>query len=186
MQTIIARHPTLLCLCILACVSIDTAHSENTPEQDRQQLEQMLEMMKNSGVDPSQLEGIENMLRGGVETEIQAKIAAERAEFDEYFGTETNATLEINGHRYDLVVTECEWIDKKTESFGIAAEQPPGEDGATLVIDGGGRQGMEKIYFMTPSGEIDGESADLTFDGQRFAWSGPIYDMIVNISVSCE
>lgn len=174
---------------VLASVLGESAYAENTPEQDRQQMEQMMEMMKNSGVDPSQLEQVEAMMRGGMETGIRQKedrIEADRAEFAENFGSEVNASIKINGRRYDLVVTTCEWIDEKTKHFGISAEAPPGGSGASLTVDGGGRHGTQKLYYWTPSGEIDGQTLNLTFDGERFEWSGVIGDMVVAVDVNCD
>jgi hypothetical protein len=174
---------------VLASVFAESTYAESTPEQDRQQMEQMMEMMKNSGADPSQLEQIEAMMRGGMETGIRQKedrIEADRDEFAENFGSEVNAWIKINGRRYDLVVTTCEWIDEKTKHFGISAEAPPGGSGASLTVDGGGRHGSQKLYFWTPSGDIDGQNLKLTFDGERFEWSGVIGDMVVAVDVNCD
>jgi len=179
----------LIKIIVLAGILGESTYAESTPEQDRQQMEQMMEMMKNSGVDPSQLKQVEAMMRGGMETGIRQKeerIDADRAEFAENFGTAANATITINGHRDDLVVTKCEWIDERSESFVITAEKEPGKDRATLMIDGGGRYGAKKLYFHTAHGEVDGQLVDLSFDGERFDWSGTVYDMFVEISVECE
>ncbi len=184
---------TLFLALVTSLLAVSLAQAESTPQEDRQQLEQMLEMMKNSGIDPSQIQHVEAMIRGLAETEIQRKeqkVDTERSEFLDTFGSESNATVDVNGRQYDLFVTTCKWLDESLGTFAISAEQPAGSEGATLHVSGGGSRTASYVNFSTPTGSSDPQPEKLDFDGEAFAWTGVTDSLdrgklIVEVKVRC-
>lgn len=148
-----------------------------SPAEDEDQLEAMIEMMKNSGVDHSQIAQAEAMLRGMADIDTRQKADAlqeERREFREKYGAKSNASMVINGEKFAMTVTRCVSNEEGVRGFNIKAEQEPGEHTIEFYIVGGNPTSPNHIGFQAPTMFGDDQPRDLSFDGKTFHWSGII------------
>ena len=143
-------------------------------------MNQALEMMKMQGMDPQQLQQMENLFKNMGQMEARKKEAQanrEQQAFEAKTAGHGTATVEVEGKRYDLKVTHCEVRDSKQGIFTIRAHQAPGLDEGELSIhsDGQGRQQSVNFSVRTrPPTNYSGKSQGLMLDGKALTWQGQV------------
>ncbi|MGB5707461.1 MAG: hypothetical protein WBM41_11550 [Arenicellales bacterium] len=150
----------------------------NAQTKEQQEMQQVLEMMKASGVDQAQIDQMENMLKSMMKMEIQrkgAKIDKEKEKFDTATAGYGSGMAAVEGKRYALTVTKCEVRDRKKGAFTIQAKEAPGLDGGELSIYSDGISSPRSVSFSTrikPYKNYHSQNPDLQFDGKTLIWEG--------------
>ena len=175
MKTILKR---LAPICLIAPFLYIGAAAAQSKEQ--QEMEQMLEMMKASGVPQQQIDQVENMLKGMVEMEAKQKEAEANKEQEQFasqtvgFGT---AVVEAEGRSYQLTVTKCEVRDQSKGVVTILGRQAPGLEGAELSIHSSGNYSASSISFSTrakPRKNYHTQKPEFEFGDNKLSWQGAV------------
>ena len=174
------KYPWIACLALAPGLfghSIAWADGSGVQQEE---LKQALEMMKQQGMDPQQLQQMEGFMQNMVQMEAQKKNAA-LAKQQHAFEADTagfgSATVEVEGNRYDLKITRCEVKDSKQGIFNIQARQAPGLEEGELSIhsDGEGRQQSVRFSINTrPPTSYRADSPGLKLDGKVLSWQGQV------------
>ena len=107
----------------------------------QQEMDQMMEMLEKSGMDPKQVQQMQDMFKGMEEKDRKqssAKLKNEQQNFEAETAEHGTAQVEVEGKRYELTMTECKITDRSTGHFSMSARQAPGLDNVTLEVSGGG------------------------------------------------
>ena len=83
---------------------------------EQQEINQALEMMKQQGMDPEQMQQMENIFKNMSEMGARqeaAQASKEQQEFEAATAGYGTAQVEVEGKRYDHKVTKCEVKDAK-------------------------------------------------------------------------
>ncbi|MGB5261627.1 MAG: hypothetical protein WBO34_14055 [Gammaproteobacteria bacterium] len=162
----------LLCACY---VNVSVAET-----REEQEMQQALEMMKSQGMDPQQVQQMEGIMQNLMQMEAQKK-NAELAKQTQAFEAETagfgTATVEVEGKRYDLKVTECEVKDSQQGIFTIRARQAPGLDQGELSIYSNGVGRQQSVNFSTrtrPPSDYRADRPGLTLSDRSISWQGQV------------
>ena len=181
-------HLRLLTIFLLILSGHESAVLADTAEQ--QELDQALEMLKSQGMDPRQLQQMENMLKniGQMETRKKdARISREQQAFEAETTGYGTAHVEVEGKRYDLTVTKCEVRDSKGGNFIIKARQAPGMDDGELSVYSDGRKSGRSVQFSTrstPPENYLAENPELEFDEKTLDWTGTVESNARKVSLS--
>lgn len=172
-----------------------TAAQSGGPGAEQQEVDQMLEMMKQQGMDPQQLEQMENMFRDMADMATQQKAAQadqERRTFEDETAGHGTATIQVEGKQYDLKVTRCEVKSGKQGIFTIQARQAPGMEDGELAIysDGAHRQQSVNFSIRTrPSTNYTARISGLVLDGKVLSWQGQVEsnqrELPMTLSLKC-
>jgi hypothetical protein len=165
---------------------------------EQQGLDQVMEMMKGQGMDPKQMEQMENLLKNMSQMETQQKAARVNKE-QQAFEAETagygTARVEVEGKQYELKVTQCEVRDSQRGAFMIKARQAPGMDEGELSVHSDGPNLQNTFQFYTRSTTSKNYSSGSTafeFDGKTLTWEGVVESnskkvpLTLNISCGAE
>ena len=150
--------------------------ASSTTEQ--QELDQVMEMMKKSGMDPKQMKQMEGLFKNMSEMETKRKAAqANKAkmEFESATAGHGTAQVEVEGKQYALMLTKCEVKDSRNAAFLIKASQAPGMDQGELSFHSDGINLNNSFTFSTQSVTSKYYRATNTsfeFNGQSLAWQG--------------
>jgi hypothetical protein len=162
----------LLCACYVNVSAAET--------REELEMRQMLEMMKSQGMDPQQMQQMEGLMQNMMQMEVQKK-NAEVARQTQSFEAETagfgTATVEVEGKRYDLKVTECEVRDSRKGIFTIRARQAPGLDEGELSIYSDGVDRAQSVSFSTrtrPPVNYHAERPGLKLADRSISWKGQV------------
>lgn len=174
------KYPWIACLALaIGLFGHSIAWADGSGVQ-QEELKQALEMMKQQGMDPQQLQQMEGFMQNMVQMEAQKKNAA-LAKQQHAFEADTagfgSAAVEVEGNRYDLKITRCEVKDSKQGIFNIQARQAPGLEEGELSIhsDGEGRQQSVRFSINTrPPTSYRADSPGLKLDGKVLSWQGPV------------
>jgi hypothetical protein len=160
------------------------AHAERgEPPQPPQDMQQLMDMLKKQGVDPKQLQQMENMFKGmegqgkGKRSQrSSAKVKKPQQQFETETAGHGSAQVELKGKQYDLTMTECEIIDRETGHFQMAARQAPGKDNVTLGLSSGGGHSGNTIQFSLGKNDSYEEYGTPTFKlkGKTLQWAGEV------------
>ena len=181
-------HPLLLMISLLILSGFQNCVLAGTPEQ--QELDQVMEMMKQQGMDPQQMQQMENMLNSMSQMETRkknARIENEQQAFEAETAGYGTAQVEVEGRRYELKVTKCEVKDSHNGIFVIKARQAPGMDKAELSVYSDGVKLRKSIQFSTsatPPENYYSENPELVFDGKALTWEGGVKSNNRNVSLA--
>ncbi len=157
---------------------VQAEEARNTAEQ--QELNQAMEMMKKSGMDPEQLQQMENIFKNISDSEAQkksSKLNAEKQAFEAATAGYGTAQVEVEGKQYDLKLQKCEVKDRGAGIFSIQGRQAPGADEGELRIQSDGTKLQSYVQFSTKSMTFDTyeiENPAFTFDGKTLSWKGVV------------
>lgn len=193
--------PLPLMACLLMIFSwVGYVHAQDagkTPEQ--QEMDQIIEMMKQQGLDTDQIQQMQDILKSVNQVGAQqrsAKADREQQEFEAATAGHGTARIEMGDRRYELKVTKCEVTDSVKGVFVISARQAPGMNNAGLTIqsDGPGLYRSVRFAVRTETNEGYGaDNVDFEFDGRTVNWTGtvadtnhsPVKKALLKLSVSC-
>lgn len=181
-------HKLLLTIYLFILAGHLNAVLADTAEQ--QELNQALEMMKGQGMDPQQLQQMENMLKNIGQMEARKKdsrISRELQAFEAETTGYGTAQVEVEGKRYDLTVTKCEVKDSKSGNFTIKARQVPGMDDGELAVYSDGVKLSRSVQFSTrstPPANYYTENPELEFDGKTLDWTGTVESNARKVSLT--
>ncbi|MGB5306511.1 MAG: hypothetical protein WBO57_09750 [Gammaproteobacteria bacterium] len=143
----------------------------------QQELNEALEVMKKSGMDPAQIKQIESMMHGMVNEGVNreaARVEQEHNEFDAATAGNGLARVEVEGNHYELRVTKCEVKDLNTGFFNISAGQGWKSSNGGLHVIGGGALLQSTVLFAVGERTYESEHTKFSFDGQTLAWDGVV------------
>jgi hypothetical protein len=181
-------HRLLLTIFLFISSGHENAVLADTAEQ--QELDQALEMLKAQGMDPQQLQQMENMLKNIGQMEARkkdARITGEQQAFEAETTGYGTAQVEVEGKRYDLTVTKCEVKDSKSGNFIIKARQAPGMEDGELSVYSDERKSGRSVQFSTrstPPENYRAENPELEFDGKTLDWTGTVESNARKVSLS--
>jgi len=144
----------------------------------QQELNQAMEMMKKSGMDPEQLQQMENIFKNISDMEAQkksSKLNAEKQEFEAATAGYGTAQVEVEGKQYALKLQKCEVKDRSAGIFTIHARHAPGADEGELRVRSNGAKFQSYVQFSTKTMTFDtykSEKPSFTFDGKTLNWEG--------------
>ena len=145
---------------------------------EQQELNQVMEMMKKSGMDPEQMQQMENIFKNISEMEAQkksSKLNEEQQEFEAATAGYGTAQVEVEGKQYELKLQKCEVKDRSAGVFRIHARQAPGANGGELWVYSDGAKLQSSVQFSpksTGSDIYNSENATFEFDGKTLNWKG--------------
>ena len=151
-----------------------------------QDIKQMMEMLKKSGVDPKTQKQIENMMGGMAKKEAKqqaAKLEKEQQTFEVATAGNGTAQIEVEGKQYELKVTKCELWGSPSGRFLIEARQAPNEGKGSLRMGksdhGGGSldfsNEQNSYYLEDERGKSDAKSPEILMQGKKLEWKGLIH-----------
>ena len=163
---------------------------------EQQELNQVMEMMKKSGLDPEQMQQMENLFKNMSEMEDQkktSKLNEEQKKFEAETAGYGTAQVEVEGKQYELKLQECEVKDRSEGIFRIYARQAPGADGGELRVYSDGAKSQNSVQFSSKSATPDtyySENAAFEFDGKTLNWNGVVVasnrkNVPLTLSLSC-
>jgi len=176
------------------------AFGQNAMGQDeavmpQDQVDQMMEMMKESGLTPEQLQEAQSVLQGVSQQEAQHRASeaqAETAEFEAAAEGQGMAFVTVGNERHEFQVTECDTERLADGIYVIKARKGSGKKVARIEVFGRGHRYQPSIQFWLKGRgdayEIDDSAVD--FDGQKLGWEGVAYaptggEVSAEISVTC-
>lgn len=160
---------------------ISDVHAEeavNTAEQ--QELNQVMEMMKKSGMDPEQMQQMEGIFKNISEMETQkkaSKLKKEQEAFEMATAGYGTAQVEVEGKQYELKLQKCEVKDRGEGIFSIHARQTPGAGEGELRVHSDSATSKNYLQFSTQSATYDtyeSENPAFEFDGKTLSWNGVV------------
>lgn len=181
-------HRLLLTISLFILSGYENAVLAETPEQ--QELDQVMEMMKQQGMDPQQMQQMENMFKNMSQMEARkknARIENEQQEFEAATAGYGTAQVEVEGKRYELKVTKCEVKDSRNGVFVIKASQAPGLDNGELSVHSDGVKLQQSVQFSirsTPPENYHSANPGLVFDGKALTWEGIVESNKRNVSLA--
>ena len=145
----------------------------------QQEMDQMMEMLEKSGMDPEQVQQMQDMFKGMEEKDRKqssAKLKNEQQNFEAETAEHGTAQVEVEGKRYELTMTECKITDRSTGHFSMSARQAPGMDNVTLEVSGGGGHSLNRIGLMFGKADFSVDTGSLTFqlNGKTLNWEGEV------------
>ncbi len=146
--------------------------------QAQDELDQVMEMLRQQGMSPEDLAQMKGVLGGMAEMETQQKqgnLAQEQQAFDAAHPGSGTATVRADNTLYELRITKCEVTDSRNGIFQISALQPPGMAGAELHFNSNGHGRPQSASFSVESPRRDSYGAEkpqFAFDGTTATWSG--------------
>ena len=150
------------------------------PTAEQQEINRALEMMKQQGMDPKQMQQMENMFKNMSEMGAQQKAARaskEQQEFEAATAGYGTARLEVEGKQYELKVTKCEVKDSQKGAFVIKAIQAPGMDKGELSVYSDGAKLRSSFDFSMRSATsryYNVQNPAFEFDGKSLDWQGVV------------
>jgi hypothetical protein len=167
--------PNTICFLILACVMGQVHADDAGLSAEQQELNEALEVMKKSGMDPAQIKQIESMMQGMVNEggrRDAAKAEKEQKEFDAATAGNGVARVDVEGNRYQLKVTKCEVKDLGSGLFNISAGRGWESPNGGLHVSGGGALLQSTVLFAVGKRTYESDHTKFSFDGQTLAWDG--------------
>ncbi len=163
-------------------LSLVYAERGGTANQD-QGMKQMMEMLKQSGMDPKQMQQMENMMKGMTPKQGKRPSATSK-KAQQKFKAETaghgTAHVEVEGKRYELTMTKCELWGSHSRQFNIAAQQAPGMDDGQLTMGAGKKsrvglsfESAHGFYLREGVGPAD-KSSSLMITDNTLQWEGQV------------
>ena len=138
----------------------------------------MMEMLKKSGMDPKQIQQMENMMKGLAKKGAKhqaAKLKKEQQTFEAETAGHGTAQVEVEGKRYQLKMTKCEIADRSTGRFNMVARQAPGNENAELEVSGGGGHSGTTMGFSSKKGFYEASSTPtFQLNGKTLEWEGTV------------
>lgn len=158
------------------------ATSQNAMGQDQavmpqEQVDQMMEMMKKSGLTPEQLQGMQSVLQDVSQQEAQHRAGeaqAATAEFDAATAGHGKAFVTVAGERHEYQVSECDTERLAEGIYFIEARKGPGKKVAGVEVYGRGHRYDPSIHFRLKGSGDNYEigNSPVEFDGQKLEWEG--------------
>ncbi len=170
---------TIYFLILMGFISYVQAQEAGTTAE-QQELNQAMEMMKKSGMDPEQLQQMENIFKNISEMEAQkkaSKLNAAQQEFEAATVGYGTAQVEMEGKQYELKLQKCEVKDRNAGIFNVHARQAPGKDDGELRVYSDGTKMQSSVQFSHKSNRYDtytSEKAAFDFDGKTLNWKGVV------------
>ncbi len=138
-------------LCVLVVLSeLGLAERPETSQQQQQEMNQIMDMLEKGGMDPKQMQQMQDMFKGMEEQgrkHSSIKLEKERQQFEDKTAGHGTAQLEVEGKRYDLKVIKCEITNRNAGRFTIHAQQAPGLERGDLWIGGNGGGSRSTVGF---------------------------------------
>lgn len=154
-----------------------SANSQDERQQVQQELEQVKEMMRQSGVDPEQMKQLEAIMGQIGEQEAarrEARNAAGNPEYEEMHENFGVAVVTMGGERFELDVIRCSTQDLDQGLFAIEALRGPDRHNGHLIINGAGAYAPSTLMYSEIGRQYRVGDASFAFDGQRLEWSGQV------------
>ena len=181
-----------ICMFLLLGIAALANAQNSAPSQGQEELDQVLEMMRQSGMSPEDIAQMEGMLGGLAEAEAQrkqGKLAQEQQAFDTANPGTGTAVVRADKSVYELRITKCEVTDSRNGIFRIYAQQQPGMADAELQLHSAGNGQAQSASFAVESPRRDNYNADnpqFAFDGTTATWSGSANGMTGRAQLSIE
>ena len=153
------------------------AFAQNEHQAVQQELEQVKEMMRQSGVDPEQMKQLEAIMGQIGEQEAarrEARNAAGNPEYEELHENFGIAVVTMDGERFELDVIRCSKQDLDQGLFAIEALRGPDLDNGRLIVNGAGAYAPSTLTYSEVGRQYRAGNASFAFDGQQLEWSGPV------------
>lgn len=159
------------------------------------QVDQMMEMMKESGLTLEQMQGVQSVLQDVSQQEAQHRASEAQeatAEFEAAADGQGMAFVTVGGERHEFQVTECNTERLADGIYVIKARKGPGKKVARIEVFGRGHRYQPSIQFWLKGRgdpyEIDDSAVD--FDGQMLEWEGTAYgptgeEVSAAVSLTC-
>lgn len=159
----------------LTLVFVFCSHAVAQQTSEKTMEEQMMEVIRASGLEGDDAAQVEALMKGAIATENAQKEADANDEvsaFNRKYGKGTNVQLGLGSQLHQLVVTKCQWLDPANGTYLFSARKRPNEPKLELHINGS----------SSTAGTIVGLSADpieffaneARFDEKTLTWSGTI------------
>ena len=139
-------------------------------------MQQMMEMLQNSGMAPKQMEQMQEMFKGlegqrGKQSSIKLKKALQK--FEAKTAGHGTAQVEVNGRQYELIMTQCKITDRSTGYFSMKARQALGKEDASLVFSAGGGYSGNAMQFSSKNGRYKAQGTPtFLLAGKTLEWTG--------------
>lgn len=139
-------------------LTISAVHAQDQGVMSEEAIQQMMEMVKSTGMDPEQLKQVESMMQG-VAGDVTVVEAAQKAEEQREFDVKTAGLgkfiILINEASYELQITKCDTRNQADDDFSIQAESSPGTRNGQLVLYKDDRYKRVVLQYFGPPGEFD-------------------------------
>lgn len=169
------------------------AYAQSERQAVQQELEQVKEMMRQSGVDPEQMKQLDEIMGKIVEQEAERREARDAAGNPEYEEMHENfgvAVVAMGGERFELDVIRCSTRDLDQGLFAIEALRGPAQDNGHLIVNGSGAYAPSTLTYKELGRQFRAGETSFAFDGQQLEWSGqvdgPGGEMAFEVSVTCR
>ena len=203
------KKPHRLCWIIMVALLISSTGSAYAERRGKstqeEQMQQMMDMIKGmskgagqgKGMDEKTQKQLENMFKGMGQQMDKRQAAQTKKEQQQFEATTVGhgtAIVEVEGKRYDLVVTKCELWGAGSRRFTIEARQPPAKGAWKLSMGAGKRtrvgltfQAGRQGYWREQTGSPD-KSSSLTIKNDGLQWKGLVgerEDIPATVQVTC-
>ncbi len=164
---------------------------EGGGRSQQQEMDKAMEMLKQQGMDPKQIEQLENMMKGRMQEDSRrknAKLKKAQRNFEEKTAGHGDVRVDLDGMLFNLKVVRCEINDRSTGHLMIQADQAPGLDNARLTVSGGNERGYIQFHFGKRS-HFEVRNPTLSMNGNTLEWKGMVEDHIgkvpMNFHLTC-
>lgn len=153
-------------------------HAERGDAMSQQQeLQKALEMMKKQGMDAKTQKQMEDMFKNMSEVgakQQSAKLKKEQQKFEVETAGHGTAQVVVGAKQYELKMTECKITDRNTGHFTMSARQAPGNENASLGVNGGGGHSGNTIQFSVKKGFYEAGNPTFQLNGKTMEWEGAV------------
>ena len=162
---------------LLSLIFAGPTWAQDAHQEVQQELEQVREMMRQSGVDPEQMKQLEAIMGQIGEQEAarrEARNAAGNPEYEEMHENFGIADVTMGGERFELDVVRCSSQDLDQGLFAIEAMRGPDRENGHLIVNGAGDYAPSTLTYSEVGRQYRVGEASFAFDGQRLEWSGQV------------
>lgn len=185
------RRPTWMIGAIASCLLVPGLHCY--AQQTQEEIEAMMEAMKDAGLGPEAMQQMESMLEKIGEQEEQRKAARQDIsdwEFDEVTEGKGNAFVTIDGQQLTMRVVRCETHNMAAGAFSIEAQVALNPKDGRLLVNSYGTSPPSLLRYTDEYRDYRVDGPTMAFDGQNLEWSGrvdgPDGDASLSVQLSCR